>query len=276
MKNHSTNSLRFIAAAFGLVVALLANHARAAVTYWDPEGTFTPTAPSKAYTGQASSKTPPVPGTLAGTWETSSWSTSGTGVAAPVAWIEGTAGCFAVGGGSTNNPNGVPDSTVNFTVTMNANHIVAGMFVGILTPNAVNVTINGAGTMTNLTGNLNGFALYDSSDGALANMTIDVPLAGGTTAGICPEYNGQLSLNGINTYSGGTYLGYNGLSFGAAVWNFNNPASFGTGPIVILNSTGGALVAEGNSPFTITNAVTMYQKYSANVNTVGSLPVIPQ
>ena len=48
MKKYTSNPLRFIPAALGLVVALLANHARAAVVCWDPEGTYTPTAPSKA------------------------------------------------------------------------------------------------------------------------------------------------------------------------------------------------------------------------------------
>ena len=39
MKNLTSNSLRFIPAALGLIFSLLANHARAGVSYWDPNGT---------------------------------------------------------------------------------------------------------------------------------------------------------------------------------------------------------------------------------------------
>jgi hypothetical protein len=172
MKKHISNPLRFIPVALGLAVALLANHARAAVTYWDPEGTYTPTAPSKAYTGPTSSHTPPVPGTMIGTWETTSWSTAGGGTATPVAWVENTAACFGVGGGSTNNPNGTPDSTVTFTVTMNSPHTIAGMFNGNLTPNATHVTINGAGSITWVAGNLNAMSMTGSSDGSTSSITV--------------------------------------------------------------------------------------------------------
>ena len=113
--------------------------------------------------------------------------------------------------------------------------------------------------------------MHDSDDSSVAQMIFDVPIAGPTTGGLCPEYNGQEYLNGANTFSGGMYLGYNGLAFGAQILHFNANSAFGTGPIIILNSTGGALVTE-TSGITITNAVTMYQKYSANVNTIGSLP----
>ena len=60
-------------------------------------------------------------------------------------------------------------------------------------------------------------------------------------------------------------------AFALGVWHFNNNSAFGTSPIILLNCTGGALVTE-TSGITITNAVTMYQKYSANINTIGSLP----
>src|ERR1035438_3673841 len=88
MKRRTHDSVKLLLVTFSLLVCFLASHVRAAVTYWDPEGTFTPTAPSVAYTGQVSSHTPPVPGTLAGTWENALWSTLGGGSATPVAWIE--------------------------------------------------------------------------------------------------------------------------------------------------------------------------------------------
>ena len=275
MKKRTLGSVKYILLTCSLMVCFLASQVRAAVTYWDPEGNLGSYA---TYTGQATSVTPPVPGTLTGTWENTMWSTNTSGAtgapadkgqAAPVHFVEGYAAVFAVGAGATNS--GVSSSTTAFTITMNANHTVAGFFDGVLNPNSCIVTINGAGTMTMAANNLNGFGFYDSSDASLGKLIVDVPIAGTTTAGVCPEYNGEVFLNAVNTYSGGTYLGYNSLSFGAAVWHFNNNAAFGTGPLIILNTTGGALVTE-TSGLTITNAVTMYQKYSANVNTIGSLP----
>jgi autotransporter-associated beta strand protein len=153
---------------------------------------------------------------------------------------------------------------------MNGNHTVAGIFDGPLTPNSANVTINGTGIMTMQPANLNGFALNNASDGSLALVTINVVIAGGSTAGICAEESGQLFLNGVNTYVGGTYLGYSGSSFSSGIWNFNNSASFGTGPIYFLNCLGGALVAEGSSAITLPNAVTMYQAANASLNIVGN------
>src|ERR1035437_1839849 len=161
MKKLNLHSLRFIPTALGLVVALLANHARAAVVCWDPEGTYTGI--PATYTGQASSVTPPFPGTLAGTWETASWDTSAAraGLAAPVAWVEGGAACFGIGAGATNT--GVASSTTTYAVTMNANHSVAGMFNGSLAPNSCHVTIQGAGTITWVAGNLNAMSMGTST-----------------------------------------------------------------------------------------------------------------
>jgi autotransporter-associated beta strand protein len=271
MRNRIPFSLRFLT--LYLVASLLACQTQAAVTYWDPQGTFTPTPPSVAYTGEPSSVTPPFPGTLAGTWETASWSTASGGSATPVAWIEGTAACFAVGAGATNNPDTQGGaSTTSFTITMNQNHSVAGMFNGSLNPNSCHVTIQDAGTMNMVAGNLNAISLGTSTDGSTAYIAINVPIAGGTTAGLCAEQNGQVFLNGNNSaFAGGTYLGYNGSSFAVGIWHFNDNAAFGTSPIILLNSTGGALVTE-TSGLTITNPFTMYQKFSANVNTIGSTP----
>src|ERR1039458_6288171 len=276
MKKLNLHSLRFIPTALGLVVALLANHARAAVTYWDPEGTYT--AFPAAYTGQASTATPPFPGTLAGTWENALWSTANTGQATPVAWIESNAACFAIGAGATNS--GSAASTTTFAITMNANHTVAGMFDGTL-PNttsgmgACDVTIQGAGTITWVAGNLNAMSLGTKYDGSIGSIRINVPIAGGTTAGICAEQAGNFYLNGDSSgFAGGTYLGYPGSLFASGVWHFNDNLAFGTSPIILLNCGGGALVTE-TSGLNITNAVTMWSRYSANVNTIGWVP-LPQ
>src|ERR1019366_9338263 len=271
MKKLNLHSLRFIPPALGLVVALLANHARAAVTYWDPEGTYTGI--PATYIGQVSSQTPPFPGTLAGTWETASWSTAGGGQATPVAWVESIAACFAVGAGATNS--GSAASTTAFTITMNANHTVAGFFDGPLSPDSCKVTVQGAGTMTMVAGNLNAMGLATSGDGSVGTITIAVPIAGTTTAGICAENGGEVFLNGDSTgFAGGTYLGYNLSSFASGVWHFNDNNASGTSPIILLNAIGGALVTE-TSGLNITNPVTMYSRYSSAITTVGWVP-LPQ
>jgi autotransporter-associated beta strand protein len=194
-------------------------------------------------------------------------------LATPVAWVEGSAACFAIGAGATNNPDtqGGASSTA-FTITMNQNHSVAGMFNGSLAPNSCHVTIQGAGTITWVAGNLNAMSMGTSSDGSTASIAINVPMIGTTTAGICAEQTGQYFLNGDSTgFAGGTYLGYNGSQFASGIWHFNNINAFGTSPIILLNCTGGALVTE-TSGLMITNPVNMYQKFSANVNTIGSTP----
>ena len=185
-------------------------------------------------------------------------------------WTDGDAAVFAVGAGATNS--GSAASTTTFTITMNQNHTVAGMFNGSLNPNSCHVTIQGAGTITWVAGNLNAMSMGTSSDGSTASIAINVPTAGGTTAGICAEQTGNFFLNGDSSgFAGGTYLGYNGSSFASGVWHFNNNLAFGTSPIILLNCIGGALVTE-TTGLTISNAVTMYGKFSANVNTIGSLP----
>src|SRR5262245_19157929 len=121
MKNLIKNFLNPTSAGFCLACLVFAVHARAATTYWDPQGT----------TGAN-----PYLGNMSGTWETNSWRTVNTGSASPVAWIEGTAPVFGVHTG-----NGTPP----FTVTMNADHDIAGASDGSLTPNSSDVTITGTG-----------------------------------------------------------------------------------------------------------------------------------
>ena len=116
MKKPIQNSARFIAAGLGLLFCLLANHAGAVLTTWNPQGTVT--------TPNYCSGTCWYTGNLAGTWENSSWdSASQTGTSPTVGWVENTAANFAVHTGT---------GTPAFTVTMNANHTVAGIFDGPL------------------------------------------------------------------------------------------------------------------------------------------------
>src|ERR1035441_5796492 len=109
MKKLTPNTFKFIPAALCLLFCLLANHAWAGITTWDPQGSNT----QNYYLGS-----------LSQTWENNEWSTSQTGQATPGAWVEGNAALFAVHSG--------PGSPA-FTVSMNANHPVAGIFDGSLT-----------------------------------------------------------------------------------------------------------------------------------------------
>jgi hypothetical protein len=127
MKKLIPNTFRFIPAALCLLFCLLANHAGATFYTWDPIGTSTQ---SPYYTGS-----------LSGTWENASWASSNTssGQATPQNWLEGADAIFAVNSGT---------GTPAFTVTMTANHTVAGIFDGPENPNPCLVTINGTGILT--------------------------------------------------------------------------------------------------------------------------------
>ena len=245
MKNLIRNSLRFGSAGLCLLFSLLPNRAGATLTTWDPQGT----------TGSN-----PYLNSMSGTWESALWSTSQTGQATPQNWVENTAALFAVHTGT---------GTPAFTVTMNANHTVAGVFDGPLTPNPCPVTIQGTGTMILPTG-LDAFAV-SSDSGNPGSLTINNVLAGPGT--LNAQWNGQLYLNAVNTYTGGTQLGYTSNPFYGTI-SFNNSASFGTGGIIISNCPlGGALVAEGGSAITIANSFKVGQTnatYSQTLNLIGN------
>ena len=148
---------------------------------------------------------------------------------------------------------------------MNSNHIVAGRFDGPLTPNPCEVAITGAGTIFIASG-LQGFDV-STKTGDPGSLTINNVLAGVGT--LTAEGNGQLSLNAINIYTGGTQLGYAGSQSFAGIINFNSSASFGAGGIVLSNCLGGALSVEGTNAVTITNAFTVGQT-NQSLNLVGN------
>jgi len=235
MRNHIQASAKLLSITLCVSFSLLAQPAWATVTTWDPQALNTQSPYSTLH--------------LDGTWEDNNWSTSQTGQAAPQAWVENTAAQFAVNSGS---------GTPAFTVTMNANHTVAGMFSGPLTPNPCTVTIQGTGTIL-LPAGLQGFDINsNASDPGL--ITIAVPMVDADPANPCvytAEGSGQAFLNGANTYSGGTLLGYSGSSF-SGILNFNSSSSFGTGGICISNTSSSicALVAEGTAAITIPNNMT--------------------
>ena len=82
---------------------------------------------------------------------------------------------------------GNSSTTLNFTITANANHTVAGFFDGALNPNSCMVTLTGTGVLTMQPGNLNGFDLLTSSDASIGQLTINSVIGGGSTGGICAE-----------------------------------------------------------------------------------------
>src|ERR1017187_9071999 len=203
MKELTPKSLRFIPAALGLLICLLANHAGAGIDTWDPQGTVT------TATG--------------GTWENASWDTANqTGTATPVHFVQGDAVSFAYGnqGGSAS----------TFTVTMNSSHTVAGLFNGPLTPKSCYLTISGSGHIVLPTSGPQGFSTGGSTPG---QTTINVIIDGPSTCALEPEGAGQLFLNGANTFSGGL-----DIATGAVLVNFNNASSFGSGTITLASSGG--------------------------------------
>ncbi|PWU17532.1 MAG: hypothetical protein C5B50_11160, partial [Verrucomicrobia bacterium] len=249
--------LRFALSTLCLAAGLFALRSHAAVTWWDPEGNW---GTYRTYTGAIS---------FTGNWEASSWSTSDKGQTTTVAWIEGNAAGFAVGAGATNS--GSSATTVTFTITANSNHTLAGIFDGALNPDSCIVTINGPGQFT-LPAGQDAFDLLNSSDSSLGQVIINNALTG--PGQLLSEGNGQLFLNGANSYSGGTAIGAFGTTMTGLI-NFNNAASFGIGPIQYIKGTAssfGALVAEGAAAITLPNAVDWSSAVSNNpsLNIVGN------
>ena len=226
-----------------LFCVLLASDVKAQIYTWDPQG-------NGAYSA-----------TMSGNWEDLAWSAgNGTTSATPVGWVSGAAAEFG--------PNTAIYPTT-YSVTMNSNETVGGLFNGLLNNYSCNVTIGGPGQMVLPAGEC-GFGFYDSSgnpdDGV---VTINNVVSGAGT--ITLEYGfggGQLYLNGANTFSGGVELGYSGSSWGGIV-NFNNNSSFGTGTINLINGSGSALVAQGSSTLNIANNVQISQT-GASLNIVGN------
>ena len=218
--NRDLRSLNPAAVSLGLLCCLLANYAAATVTTWDP---------------QASNAQNPYLGSLSQTWENAKWSTSQTGQGTPQAWVENTAALFAVHTGT---------GTPAFSVTMNGNHTVAGIFDGPLTPNPCPVTITGTGTMT-IPAGWQGFQVTSDTSNP-GSVTVNNIITG--SGGIEWEgATGSLLLYGVNTYSGGFYI-----AAGGGV-TFGNNAAFGSG--TIYWGAGGFIQPAGATAYNIGNAM---------------------
>ena len=222
----------------GLQNAMLAIvSTNSAIYSWDPQGT----SGSNPYTGS-----------MTGTWESSKWCYGyTTGLSSPASWADGKAACFGMHTGS---------GTPAYTVTMNSSHVVAGFFDGGLTPGGCDVTITGPGIINLASGPQ---ALDARNNGANAYLRINCVIAGNGV--LYPEGNGQSYLDGANTFTGGTILGYPGVPFSGTV-NFNNGSAFGVGTITLSSDgTGGTLALEGTSAVTVTNPVTVGAATTVNI-----------
>ena len=210
------------------MIATLGANTNSAIYYWDP---------------QSNNAANPYTGSMTGTWENNKWSYSAAGLPSSIAWAEGKAACFGVHTG-----NGTPA----YTVTMNANHIVAGFFDGALTPNSCDITIQGSGAIQ-LASGAQALDAHNASDGSIANLRINVAITG--DGQLFPEGNGNSFLHGTNSFTGGTTLGYSTVSFNGFV-NFNNPFAFGIGPITNWShGNNGTVALEGTAAVTVTNPV---------------------
>ena len=180
MKILTSKSFRFIPAALCLGLALLANNAKAANSFWDINGT----------TAGAGGPTP------SGNWEDASWSTDSTGASATATWNEGDFPEFAAG----------TDATGSYTVTANSDHTIAGM---LMNTSSGTVTINGSGILSIAAG----------VQGFFSSGTLQINAVLGGPGGYEGQ-TGTVQLYGINTYSGGSLLNGNLTYFNNAslVW----------------------------------------------------------
>ncbi len=201
----------------------LALNSRATVYYWDPEGTAAESAAS-----------------FTGTWDgtTLQWATTSAQTASQVAWVSGDAADFCAGGTTV---------STAFTVTLNSTLTIGGIFNGSLSTPGSLVTISGTGSLS-LASGADAFAT-----GGVGTTTIAVPMIG--PGQVALEAGGKIFFNGTNTYSGGTSIGYVGLTAFTGTANFNNGSSFGTGAMTM--TTAGAnctLQVEGTAPITLANS----------------------
>ena len=213
-----------------VVIGLLANRSQAAVvTYnFDVNGS---TAGFGVTTGSTYDWDDPTNG---GFWSNNSVST--TGGTATNGWVQG------------NFPKFQPASTPTYTVTVSNDEQVAGMFFSTnqhLTINAI-----GAGDLNIVTG-LQGVLGSSSAD-----VTINAPITG--PGEIQPSNGGNIRLNGLNTYSGGT-----NLASTSTLIHFNNASSFGTGSINMGIAGFVPLLGSGGA------AITLPNDFTSSVNGAG-------
>ncbi len=164
-------------------------------------------------------------------WEDSMWTVVSAGNIATMNWTNGAFIRFAASTDAGAN---------NYTITANADHTFAGMF--LQANGGGTVTINGTGILTIASG-FQGFLVNGSSQSLFIYST----LAG--SGGVEKNLSGSLFLYGTNTYTGGTRMDT------AGGLNFNNPYSFGTGPISWNANQQVLACPAATSPIVLTNAM---------------------
>ena len=185
-------------AALGLFCSMPADHANAAASlYFDVNGVITGYGITNG-------------GTYS--WDGANWASTSGGTTTTGNWV---AGDFAVF------PGGVSGNS--YTVTVGQDESMAGLYE---TVNGVNLTISQAPStsgdlnITAVGGPIQGFL----NGGSSSTLTINAPIVG--SGGLEPENGGNIYLNGVYNYSGGTLLGSS-----STLTYFNNGSAFGTGTI---------------------------------------------
>jgi fibronectin-binding autotransporter adhesin len=242
MKKLTLDALKLIAGVC-LLSAPFAYDAGAQVYTWNPQGNA------------------PYTSVMSGNWGDSAWSPGdGTTTGTPVGWL---AGALAEFGPNTQIPS-------FYTITMNADQSVAGLYNGYLKNYSCYMTISGPGALNLPIGQCY-FGINDSSGSAGDGITIINSVISGLgtiTMANHGSSGGELYLNGANTYAGGTALGYSVDSWGGTIY-FNNKASFGTGAISLNQGSGSTLAVQGTSAITLTNRFVNNQT-GGRLNIVGN------
>ncbi len=242
MKKLTLNALKLIAG-MCFLSAPFAHDAGAQVYTWNPQGSG------------------PYSGSMSGNWGDLAWSPGdGTTTNTPVGWL---AGAQAEFGPNTQIPS-------FYTITMDANQSVAGIYDGYLRNYSANLTISGLGAINLPIGQCYFGVNNSSGNPGDGTMTINSVISGPgmITMANHGSSGGQLYLNAANTYFGGTSLGYSLDSWGGTIY-FNNKASFGTGGISVNRGSGSTLAVEGTSAITITNHF-LNNQTGASLNIVGN------
>src|SRR5581483_11688128 len=157
------------------------------------------------------------------------------------------------------------DGTANYTVTVNADESMAGLYQNVA---GQTLTINSAGAGT--------LDIVPPDQGFITVGTTIINAVVSGTGGLAPESGGNLYLTGNNTYSGGTTFGY-APSSGTPLVYFNNNNSFGTGTIKFIQPAGtlAPMLAYGGTTITLPNAF-QHTVSGAGVNFASSVntPVV--
>ncbi len=194
-------------------------------------------------------------------WE-NNWSTDTAGAVATTDWTDGDFAEFSAGADA---------AALNYTVTANANHTIAGMGGGRTAAGIVTLA-TAPGVALTLASNPAGQGFFVGGVAA-QGLTITGTIAGDATtplfwSGALSGTSGSLFLYGNNTYAGGTVL-----NTGSGL-NFNTGNSFGTGPITYSSTLTTGVLANpaSTAPVTINNATSLRTGTNSTLIYTGNQP----